>query len=147
MKAPKICCIFKNLAVDYFTLTAVHSADKFSFFKWAANLWHCCNAGKERNWWWFPLGLLDFFVFWKLRREWKDLSSKSSKPVLIIEWITKWMNESFIFKTVKVDQFNFSNCKGLEIIYFFNFSRALGQGAFGEVYQGYFKVNFVGAFN
>ena len=28
--SPKICCLFENLSVDYFTLTALHSADKFS---------------------------------------------------------------------------------------------------------------------
>ena len=28
---PKICCFFENLAVTYFTLSALHSADKFSY--------------------------------------------------------------------------------------------------------------------
>ena len=28
--SPKICCSLKNWVVDYFTLTALHSADKFS---------------------------------------------------------------------------------------------------------------------
>ena len=27
---PKICCFFEKLSVDYFTLTALHFADKFS---------------------------------------------------------------------------------------------------------------------
>ena len=28
--SPKICCLFGTLAVNYFTFTAIHSADKFS---------------------------------------------------------------------------------------------------------------------
>ena len=122
---PKICCFFKKMSVKYFTSTALHSADKFTYEQQILGL-----KTKRRVWDFTKIPALKALV-------WDCMWERFHLWVKKHPWTTQWLrlqnNVSCVFfcetKTIEI----FENCWDKKLITSIHMWKGLSKVCFSPV--------------